>query len=217
MVMPAVETTYTLQPFSKFYDYVLPDIPGFVTGVIDIALRNAAIEFCEKSAIWKQTLDQIALVSGRSQYDVIPHTSQAKLADVLEAELGSGGWLEPVTTRDVVVAGSSRTGAPKGMLFYDDEIITVDPIPTASDTLQLLVSLKPARAATQLPSFLLERWIDVIAAGAKSRLMRMSKKPWTNLTMAAAYEADFQREISAAHITAARNRQRTPLRTTYVP
>jgi len=215
MTGTVIQTSHTLKNFSDFYDWVIPDIPGYIPGMIDMALRDAAIEFCEKALIWKETLDPIEITSGVDQYDLsLP--AKSVLADVLEASLVNG-WLDPINTVGVRNSGGQgRGGAPSGYLFYDDTIVTIDPAPTSNDTLNLIVALKPSRASDKLPSFLLERWIDAVAAGAKSRLMRMQKKAWTNPELAGVNESTFRDQVATAGMVAAKNRTRMPMRTRYV-
>lgn len=213
----AIEVSYTWKTTSAFYDRVIPDIPGFVTGVVDLAIRDAAIAFCEKSLCWRQTLDPIGISANVDQVSLsLPQYTV--IADVLDAELATGGWLEPrnlagtQTERASVGGVPPRTGTPSGYLLFDEGYLTIDPVPVGADTLTLLVALKPARDAAKLPSFLYERWAPAIAAGAKAELMRQQKKPWSNPGLSVAQQMMFDQAISTAAMRAARSNTRMPLR-----
>jgi hypothetical protein len=76
--------------------------------------------------------------------------------------------------------------------------------------------LAPARDATQLPSFLRDRHFDVIAKGAKSALMLMAKKPWTDRDLSLKYANDFSIAIGQEAVRNDMGRTRMPIRTATV-
>ncbi len=202
-----------------FYPHISLEASGASSPLMDQAIVSAAIELCEKALIWRQVLDPIGIAPNVADYDVaVP--AGAKLADVLDAGLASGGWLDPrnlgmVQAERAAYAGvPPRTGQARGFLLTDPEegTITIDPVPIAADVVTLLAALKPARSATSLPNFLYERWVEAIAAGAKFRLLRMPDQPWTDADTAIFYQNDFNQRISVAANRAARANTRMPLR-----
>lgn len=204
---------------SVFHPYIALEVTGASDPLIDQAITDAAIEFCERSLIWRQKLDPIQIIANVPDYDVaVPAASM--LSDVLDAELASGGWLDPVnlaTTqaeRAAVNTIPPRKGEAAGYLMTDAEegTLTVDPVPVKSDTLTLIAALKPARGASTLPNFLYQRWAEAIAAGAKMRLMRIPDKTFSNANAAMYYQGMFNDRISSAAMRAARANTRMPLR-----
>src|SRR6478736_8575730 len=63
-----------MTPWTSFYDLIAPDLPGCSFAAMDVALRQAAIAFCEQSLAWKYTHPDVAIVAATASYPFVPPT-----------------------------------------------------------------------------------------------------------------------------------------------
>lgn len=180
--------------FSDFYDYLMPELPGIATAMLDVHIRDVAREFCQDTAVWRETpagintvANQAAYSIASSDYDTV-RVTRVVLASVL---LFDDQW-HIETPGDI--PKYQRTDLPF-TLSADLNTITLidDEKPTAAVTAGLVVTLavKPTFAATTLPDFLKTEHMESIRKGVLSRLMIMAKKPWTDRELAMKYQTDF--------------------------
>jgi hypothetical protein len=103
---------------------------------------------------------------------------------------------------------------PTRFYMQDDSTIglVMNPSTTGQGNLRMLAALKPTRASTAFPSEIYERYAEVIAHGAKYRVMQIPKKPYTDFKMAAYHEGMFTALCGEARIRAARSGTRAALR-----
>lgn len=176
--------------FTAWYDEVLPEINGAPPQALVLnAIRNAAIEFCEKSLIWNHEHDPVTIAANVNLYDyakpastVVVRPLQAwisKLTPVVYKTPGQladlfGDWRE-------AAGGPSFITQVRPAQFY----LVPKPTLTIINGLTLRIAVKPSRAATDIETFIYEDWLDGITAGAKARLFAMNKKPWANAQLAA--------------------------------
>lgn len=204
-----------------FYPYVMPDVPGCPEMTIDVALRSALIEFCEKTLLVQRDHDPITVIANTADYDLEPPTGQ--LVTKIMRAWYNNVMLDPVAPDNVLYAeiyNTLYTGAnpiksdPRNFIQKDERSITVYPMPkaTATNALTLRVAYKPTRNATSFEDVLFEDYAEVIANGAKYRLMGMSGKPWTNGPGAATALALFNNGLNVARQRASRGSSRADVR-----
>lgn len=63
-------------------------------------------------------------------------------------------------------------------------------------------AVRPADDACELPAEFYSEHLDLLLLGAKSRILRMNNKPWTNLQLATLYEKGFYDGIATAAVDA---------------
>lgn len=215
-----IPSSYTLVAFSQFYDEILPEIPNYVKSLVDQAIRDACIEFCRRTRLWKETV-QVNVVATEASILVTPPSPQAVFMEVRRVAY-DGTDLTPFMPEEKDADTPNwreDTGTPENYCVYGDEDkVFLYPIPTESLTNGLEVDgvFAPARSCTQVPSFLYDRHSKVIAKGAKYRLMQMGKKPWTDRELSAKYEREFNNECGGEGMRVAQGATRGPLRTTTV-
>ena len=57
-----------MKPWGDFYDLIMPDLPGCPFVVVDNALRQSAISFCEQSLAWRWDHPDISIAAGTAAY-----------------------------------------------------------------------------------------------------------------------------------------------------
>ena len=205
---------------SDFYPYVMIDVPGCPEVVVDTALRSSMIEFCEKSLAVQRDLDPVTVVAGTLDYDLEPPTDQ-KVVKLLRVWYKTTE-LTPTAPDDVtkpevynrLFSGANTTGAePRTYVQKDDITFSVYPLPleTAANALTIRAALKPSRSATTFEDVLFEDYAEVIANGAKYRLLGMPGKPWMSGPAAAAAMTMFISGMNVARLRAIKGGTRANL------
>jgi hypothetical protein len=200
--------------WADFYNEVLPDLPGCTTALADNAIKNAAIEFLERSMAWRVETAPITLTAAVPTY-TLNNPAGSIVVEIIDA-LVSGLQITPKSPDQLnVLYQNWRNETGDAAYYYRPTPSTIRVAPTPSVTtvgaLVLSMALKPSRAATGIDSELFEQYMEVIAAGAKYRLMIMQKKPWSDPSRAGVQQVVFNNGIAAANL--AKGRSRAPIRT----
>lgn len=198
-----------------FLNEVMPDVPGCAKDVAVNAIRNAAIEFCKKSLVWVETLDPVNITATVDVYDLdgMPNGSVIERINnlfYLGEKLTPSNVDEVNTKRQLAVGGAVQfyaQSSPTQVILYG--------IPDVSTTGALVmdVALTPSRSSVGIDSAITDRYLDGIVSGAKSRLMLMPKKPWSDLALASYHKGEFGSAVDTAMIDVARGFGRAPIRT----
>lgn len=198
-------------PLSAFYSRILPQVVGCPEPLMQQALVDSAIHFCEQSLVVEAPLDNVALGAGVNNIELdLP--SQQRLAQVLEVRLDDR-VLAPVA-RSNFYPGDGATGMPTRYTTTDlDEqlVLTLYPAPDKAYELRTKVATKPARNATSVASVLYENYAETIVDGALARLLAMPEQNFTNEPKAMLLEQRVRRVVAEARIDASRGRVRTSL------
>ena len=205
---------------TAFYDYLLPGLKGLTPGTNALlALREAAIELCERSRIWRYTPTAIDSVASQSTYPLTP-PSGSEVSDVLWASYNSQvPNLSPASHADLDVLFPEGWRAEEGDVQYfyvtNDQELRLVKIPSEGVTggIELEIALIPAFDATTLPDFLFANWRNEIAMGARAKLQMQKAKPWSDSAGARDAMRDFNAAIGEATYTADRSNTTAPIRT----
>lgn len=193
--------------YEDFFPNVLYDVPGAPEPVVVNAIRNACIEFCEKSLVLVRDHDPITLIANKVDYDLEPPGGYV-VVKVQKA------WLEhspldpmaPDVVKDAAVYNRlfssyiAASSTPRAYLQKEERTISVWPMPEKKyqNGLTLRVALKPTRASTEVEDVILEDYAEIIAAGALARLMASPGKAYTNTEFAGVNQAKFISGINVA-------------------
>ena len=206
--------------YEDFLNNVLPHVPGCPEFAAVNAVRNAVIEFCEKSFILTRDHDPITVVEKVVDYDLEPPTGYL-VVKVMKA------WLEhnpldplaPDFVRDAAVYNrlfSSYQAAgstPRVFLQKEERSISLWPVPEKkySNGLTLRVALKPLRTSISVEDLIYEDYAEAIAYGALSRLLMTPKQAFTDVEMAAVNKGLFTQAINTARQRATHGHARANL------
>lgn len=188
--------------YEAFFPEVLPyahDVPEFVA--IN-AIRNACIEFCEKSDYIIYTHDPITILPKVRNYELDLPTGTV-LSRVL------AGWVGnlPLTfksqedlQRIYPLDWRQMAGRPQYLTQEIPEEVIVCPYCDykMDQGLKIIVATKPSRASTTVDGLVYERWAEHIAFGARARLYDTPNQPYTDPASAAKYRAYFEAAIGEA-------------------
>lgn len=193
--------------YEDFLSRVLIEVPGCSEIAAVQAIKDACIEFCEKSLILTRDHDPITISAGTIDYDLEPPTGYL-VVKVMQAWV-ENNKIEPMApdiVRDAATYNrlfssyQSQPSVPMRYLQKEERSITLWPVPDKkyANGLTLRVALKPTRASTTIEDLVFEDYAEAIACGALKRLHMSFGKPYTDERRAAARMAEFMAGVNMA-------------------
>lgn len=171
----------------KYTDFLLDVVPHLAADpsepVTVNAIKNAAIEFCKKSWVWREYADPVSTKANVAAYDLEPQSS-ADIAAVVSARLN--GFALTASRQDELDEQlpdwQTKPGTPKKYTQVDTTQILLAPMPDVASPKGLILSfaLQPLRSADELPDWIATQYWEGIAMGAVAKLMLMTGKPWSD-------------------------------------
>lgn len=193
---------------------ITPYVPNLAYPAFLNAVRDAAIDFCERSEIWRESLDRIDVVADEESVDLaVPAALYAEIVGIgnvkyKEADAADTQFrnLDPYSKiqENLSSYGSwefQTSTQPNGHYLGEDKTtLYFYKIPTVESLLGLLVEviLKPDKTCTTLPDLLWNNWEQAIADGAKGILLGQNAQPWFNPQLAGVWMSAFERKIEEA-------------------
>ena len=150
--------------YADLYPLMLRDLPSCERPDALLALQLAGREFCNRTEVWKATLDPVDIVADTLVYTLV---------------WGEDAFIKKVTklTYDgFELNGSLYTFSPPSTIEF------VDFTPTQSIAGGLVVDaiFVPSLTTNEIADFVFERWAEAFVAKAVSSLALMPGKPWSN-------------------------------------
>ena len=208
-----IDTSKPMKPFSDFYRFIKPGCIGAPEPLIDSCILKSAIEFCERTRMWREV--KTVKATGN---DPIPAPANSAILKLEEARV-DGRRLEPIA---VVVLGDMYPGQDWMTLDHSDPcyITQMTPnsmmlIPSPAETVdvELVMQLKPSQSTELLPDFIYDLYQQVISDGALAEILATPGQSYTNPGMAGVYSARFQQKLDALSILSVRGQHGAPVRT----
>jgi len=207
-----------------FVDNVRADVPGCPDPAIENALRDAIVEFCNKTwIIQREFVYNSTVTDAYTELAVSPYLEfdgvRPTIPDVgMRPVVVLGAYVTedadedyiPLTlmskhetiTRPYAYWESQTTdGLPTHYFAVASDAIRVYPTPTIDYYLILRAAFKPKPLATQFDENLYDDWLEEISSGTKCRLFEMPNKPWTNYEISAYERTKFKTGIGRARMT----------------
>jgi hypothetical protein len=200
-----------VRPWSDFYSKVLPWAPGAFEGSVDDALRQAAIDFCEKTEGWQRTLDATSTSAGTAAYDLELDGGEA-VVRLLNLKVGgktanfiaaaqADDWPDDEERTDLVGYTTDRA------------TLVLDPVPAVSGLpIVARVALKPTQDADGVDDALFQQYAQGISFGAITLLCSQLNKPYSNPQQAVTAAGAFESAKQEARNTVATGGARIRLR-----
>lgn len=187
---------------SELYPLIAPDVHGCPFPAIDLAIKLANIEFCDKSKYWRADHNQIATAANLSTYSLTlpPNTSIVTVLEPIRQDQ------EKVYQRNQAWLNQHYDGWQDKKRKYAEFFLVEYPgrirlIPTPTEMTRLkdiVVVLKPTISAETIDDVVFEDYFMTLAAGAKAKLMLQPDKVWSNPERGALHEAEFMAGIDLA-------------------
>jgi hypothetical protein len=197
--------------WSEYLPEVTPDCPGVSGPMAENAVRNAAIFFARHSTVVRETQTAVDIVAAQSEYTIALPTGLRVVSPILvEVE---GAPVYSISENELnTISPNWRNQPVRAYHMEDDVTLRLLWAPSAAVTGGLITrfSFEPTRDSTGGPDALYNDWLEVIAAGAKARLMRQNKKLWTDRRRSEDEELDFKGGIDRALGRAMKSRTNRP-------
>jgi hypothetical protein len=201
--------------YSTFFPYLLPLVPHVAEPVAEQAVRDACIEFCKESLIWRTAMDPISSQKGEAVYqlDVPTGTNLANVVDLYYSEHRL--WKKSVSE---IAHHFSRnwmqmSGTPTvfTMLNPSEVTLVLTPDKSVTDALTGVLAFTPTRKSKNIIDFIFEDYAEEIARGAASKLMIMPNQQWTEPTMGLGYRKQFLSDMANARAHVNQGQVRAPI------
>lgn len=210
-------------PLSAFLPRVLPYVPGCPEILAVSHLRDAAIEFCERTKCWRHISKTTLSANGRAM--VAPFTATVHL---IEEATWDGKPLEPVQFTDISpdeLTGNTTQSPPAYITQIEPGKVQIYPF-QAGGVLRVSAFLKPRADAIYntdaanpfddanavVPDFLFMQDAESIAHGALARIMAVPEHRFSNDVKAVFYRQLFDQACDRRFSRHMRGQQRAPVR-----
>ena len=189
--MPALDT---------FLPLVRGPLPGCPEAVLKDALRDACIEFCQRTRLLVEDVT-VDVVAGERLVTLYPDSDS--FWEVTQVRRGTTPLLA-VNRRECELNGWDRdTGAPRYYYLEGDRQLALGPIPDAAETLIATVTLRPKSTATRVADVLWDDYREPLAAGARAWVRRHYGE-WSSPQLETYDRTMFERAIHNTQIRQAR-------------
>ncbi|CAB4134871.1 hypothetical protein UFOVP275_27 [uncultured Caudovirales phage] len=185
-------------------DSFLPEVRPWAPGVPDAtafkAIRGAAIEFCERTKLWKYE-STTPVLSTDPATSAISTPTDSSVFDI-EVSLFDNKELVPKAPRDLDAifegwrTGAIGTGAPLYITQIEQNKMTMVPQSYADGSLYLCLRLKPSQTALTMPDFLKD-YSECIGWGALGRILTVPGQSYSNPELATYYTGRFLVKLDA--------------------
>lgn len=200
-------------PFSDFYAHVKQYAAGAADPKIDFALRQAAIDFCQRTKTWRYE-DDFQVTDSDAEQIITPNGSV--LLD-LELVQFDGCDLIPKTPAwlDDHAHGWRTNCNDSGPSKYvtQTEMNTIRLVPYADGHVNIYAWLKPSQDCEDLPDYLGNQYRETIAHGALARLLMMPGMPFSNPNLAGMFITLFNNALDSSQNKGITGQQRARVRT----
>lgn len=198
---------------------ILPEVQGCSDPMAEQAIRDAAVEFCQRSMVWTHIADTQSITAGMASYDIEP-PSGATLVEIKAIKVSDQtDQLEAMSVDQLnqkYPDWQTKSGTPFAFTQIEDSefILAYVPDKDIIDGLQIALTVQPARNSTGFPEWINNRYQEAILAGAKARLMRKQGTAWYNPQQAIDYRSEFDLGIAGAKEDSTLSSVRAAVRTT---
>lgn len=202
-----------MSTLDSFLGNVRPWAPGVPDPTAYKAIRNAVIEFCERTRLWKYE-DSYDVTEAECDSGIFtPNGTQLHDIDVVEF---NGSMLYPKANRDLDTlekgwrTGDLGSGLPKYYTQVEQNTLRI--VPAMAGTIYLCLRLKPTQDATDIPDFIAHEYREVIGWGALCRVLTIPGQSYSNPDMGAYYAQKFTERLDRLSTKGTTGQQNAPKR-----
>jgi len=209
--------------YQAFLPEVMPHVQGAPELQVINAIRDAAIEFFDRSWVDIHQSAPLALIANTQAYQLTSVDPNFAIAKVLYG-VYNNMEIHPITRADAFrdyPLWLTQTGTrPCRFIGRGDYTVLLLPIPSVAsvpvgnvNALFFYIAQKPTRAQTAgVPDWSFERYLEVISHGAISRMQMITGQPWSNGNAALAHKKLFDDGIAVARVESSKSFTRAALR-----
>lgn len=194
-----------------FLPLINPKAPGCPAPSAYIAIRQAAIQICERSRAWRESAEMVVNDLDDINFTVPDGSVLLDFESVLFNDIKLEA--KPASWMDQCMRGWRRgsiTGYPR--FFTQMKFGTLRVAPIENGILTVNFWLKPTTDCDQLPDFLLDQYSEMLAWGALGRILSTPDQPFTDFNTGAAYLGAFEQKLASLAFKGATGQQRARIR-----
>ena len=203
-----------MKEFIELYRFIKPGCIGAPEPLIDSCILKAAIEFCERTRMWR--VIETVTITGNNPIVAPADAAILKLEDVRF----EGRQLEPIAVSDLNNLYQDKDWEtitqeqPRYITQLTPNTMMLVPSPPAAGEVKLTMQLKPSQTTEQLPDFIYDLYQQVIADGALAEILAIPGQSYANPGMSGVYSARFQQKLDALSVLSIKGQHGAPVRTT---
>ena len=183
--------------YSDLFVYVLSEVPGCPEFTAERAIRDACIDFCARTDIYRAEVQTLVVSANITEYELDAPTGTEP--NHVKSILRAGRPLTSSTYEDVItLIELSDRSYPQVYAQYDNANLLIGPKPAERETLKVLYTLKPTQTSSSIPDTIGLEWREALVSGALFRLQMMSGQPWLNPNAANANAQIYERAVAKA-------------------
>jgi len=204
--------------YDSYLFKVLPEVSGCPPIVAEDKIRDAIIEICQSTSIWRKELPTFYTSDGTPTYEILMDDYE-QLCQVswgyLVLEASNERFDLDVVSEDELDASSNKgwralEGTPKFVYMASPITIRLAIIPNQQFACYLGIFVKPTQASFEAPKWFFDQYLETIACGAKAKLLNMKGRSWYDPKAAADELMDFNKGIQDIRNAATRSHTRGP-------
>jgi hypothetical protein len=177
--------------FQDMVGKVAPSAPGCPEPVMIKYIREAAIEVCKRTLIWRYEQDLIRLTPGEYEYEY-DTPDKTEVTGIIYSALND---LEiPFCRQEDLHAGypdwpaiaTTKRTQPQVISQFNTDKFVVAPVPDGDRTydIKMFLALCPTPDATEMDKTIMDEVEEVIEHGALQHLLVISDRSWTDRELA---------------------------------
>lgn len=187
-----------VRQFVSMESKLAPSVPGCPRPTIEQYVRDAAIEVCEKTLVWRYEQPLIRLTPGVYDYEY-ETPEDTEIVAVIYAAV-NGVPIDPITEEklhmlfpDWPSTDSTKRSDPRYVSQLDPDNFVVAPVPGADKPydMKMFVALKPTPTATGMDKTAFDECEQLIMHGALQHLLILPNKSWTDRELAGYHAKQF--------------------------
>ena len=188
------------------YELFLPEVMPYVHDVPEIvavqAIRNACIEFCEKTHYLQENLDPITGIKDIGNYDLDANDSNYKVVEIMQAYYGDQLLIPKAQEELNQIYRTSNWENLSGNPYYyyrpraSEVRLVTKPIITEANKLNIKAAIAPKRSSTTIDDEMFERFLEYISFGARARLYNTPNQPYFDAKTSMEYTKRFYDAIA---------------------
>lgn len=207
---------------TSYDDYlfkVLPEVNGCPPIVAEDKIRDTIIDLCQTTSLWRAELPTFYIVADTPTYELIVVDGQQVAQINYGSVVDDNGETSDLTAKSedqldeyLPPGWRRRTGTPKHVFLLNPVTARFVYMPDQRFAVTLGVTLTPSQDSSEAPTFIFNKYLEVVAAGAKQRLLNMKGRPWYDPAAAMDEEDKFNDMVRTIRINATRSHTRAPQR-----
>ena len=166
--------------YLDFSFYVRSEVQGAPDFIIERAVRDSAIDFCQRTGVYIPEPERVTIIAGVNEYAVTLPTG-TELNHIIDI-YDNNTPLQPTSYTELLMRLGDETerGTPRYYSQRDNTDFYLAPIPDKADTVRVIYSVKPTSTSTSMPDTIGKENREAIVHGALYRLQMMSGQPFSN-------------------------------------